>query len=150
MICQFDTSNWMTYNYQRYERIFCFGNLNSEDEVVEMFKSHTSATEIRWRIRSGGSNVLGAANTTYSPNTTPKFGMAWQLNDGGVCLDGGTLQGTTDSNIPIPSITQLSLGNSCVENNNGGHGLTGWIRSCLLYTSPSPRDRTRYRMPSSA
>ena len=27
------------------------------------------------------------------------------------------------------------------------HGLTG---ICLLYTSPSPRDRTRYRMPSSA
>ena len=29
----------------------------------------------------------------------------------------------------------------------------GWgsqIRSCLLYTSPSPRDRTRSRMPSSA
>ena len=25
-----------------------------------------------------------------------------------------------------------------------------WIRSCLLYTSPSPRDRTRSRMPSSA
>ena len=27
----------------------------------------------------------------------------------------------------------------------------GWIRlTCLLYTSPSPRDRTRSRMPSSA
>ena len=26
----------------------------------------------------------------------------------------------------------------------------GHIRSCLLYTSPSPRDRTRSRMPSSA
>ena len=25
-----------------------------------------------------------------------------------------------------------------------------WIKSCLLYTSPSPRDRTRSRMPSSA
>ena len=24
------------------------------------------------------------------------------------------------------------------------------LRRCLLYTSPSPRDRTRYRMPSSA
>ena len=24
------------------------------------------------------------------------------------------------------------------------------VRDCLLYTSPSPRDRTRYRMPSSA
>ena len=25
-----------------------------------------------------------------------------------------------------------------------------WFRDCLLYTSPSPRDRTRSRMPSSA
>ena len=25
-----------------------------------------------------------------------------------------------------------------------------WVYSCLLYTSPSPRDRTRSRMPSSA
>ena len=26
----------------------------------------------------------------------------------------------------------------------------GGFRACLLYTSPSPRDRTRSRMPSSA
>ena len=26
----------------------------------------------------------------------------------------------------------------------------GWTGTCLLYTSPSPRDRTRSRMPSSA
>ena len=25
-----------------------------------------------------------------------------------------------------------------------------WVETCLLYTSPSPRDRTRSRMPSSA
>ena len=25
-----------------------------------------------------------------------------------------------------------------------------WVTTCLLYTSPSPRDRTRSRMPSSA
>ena len=28
--------------------------------------------------------------------------------------------------------------------------LTDYLKSCLLYTSPSPRDRTRSRMPSSA
>ena len=28
--------------------------------------------------------------------------------------------------------------------------VVGWIIGCLLYTSPSPRDRTRSRMPSSA
>ena len=27
---------------------------------------------------------------------------------------------------------------------------TGTTKACLLYTSPSPRDRTRSRMPSSA
>ena len=37
----------------------------------------------------------------------------------------------------------LSLGTSC------GINIAGAI-SCLLYTSPSPRDRTRSRMPSSA
>ena len=29
-------------------------------------------------------------------------------------------------------------------------GATGVVTICLLYTSPSPRDRTRSRMPSSA
>ena len=28
--------------------------------------------------------------------------------------------------------------------------LSGVYKNCLLYTSPSPRDRTRSRMPSSA
>ena len=28
--------------------------------------------------------------------------------------------------------------------------LHGWLWSCLLYTSPSPRDREKSRMPSSA
>ena len=33
----------------------------------------------------------------------------------------------------------------------GGTGVTGRdVTPCLLYTSPSPRDRTRSRMPSSA
>ena len=37
----------------------------------------------------------------------------------------------------------------------GGEGkkqksLKKWGKDCLLYTSPSPRDRTRSRMPSSA
>ena len=31
-----------------------------------------------------------------------------------------------------------------------GIGKTALLTACLLYTSPSPRDRTRSRMPSSA
>ena len=40
------------------------------------------------------------------------------------------------------SITNINLG----DNQIGADGAT----ACLLYTSPSPRDRTRSRMPSSA
>ena len=31
-----------------------------------------------------------------------------------------------------------------------GVQMGGWFNNCLLYTSPSPQDRTRSRMPSSA
>ena len=33
---------------------------------------------------------------------------------------------------------------------NSEEGVLGMFTTCLLYTSPSPRDRTRSRMPSSA
>ena len=37
-----------------------------------------------------------------------------------------------------------------VEDPNRNEGVLNMTGSCLLYTSPSPRDRTRSRMPSSA
>eukprot|EP00657_Telonema_sp_P-1_P007415 TRINITY_DN27275_c0_g1_i1.p1 TRINITY_DN27275_c0_g1~~TRINITY_DN27275_c0_g1_i1.p1 ORF type:complete len:261 (+),score=55.30 TRINITY_DN27275_c0_g1_i1:78-860(+) len=39
---------------------------------------------------------------------------------------------------------------SCVECGNTAENPEAVARACLLYTSPSPRDRTRSRMPSSA
>ena len=48
---------------------------------------------------------------------------------------------------PVPLACLPSLG-VIVEH---GVGIAaGWCYVCLLYTSPSPRDRTRSRMPSSA
>ena len=49
-------------------------------------------------------------------------------------------------NAKIPSLTLL--GSSSVYAEFNITGATPYI--CLLYTSPSPRDRTRSRMPSSA
>ena len=54
--------------------------------------------------------------------------------------------------MPVGSITEVPLDgaldppvNALVANVHGTYYAT-----CLLYTSPSPRDRTRSRMPSSA
>ena len=40
--------------------------------------------------------------------------------------------------------------NFIVRKISSGEGVERTFQTCLLYTSPSPRDRTRSRMPSSA
>ena len=56
----------------------------------------------------------------------------------------GTWGTKTNTNLEI--IEQISGGYKVQTLNAGGAG----ANTCLLYTSPSPRDRTRSRMPSSA
>ena len=64
---------------------------------------------------------------------------------------------------PNPNIIWVGTGEAANRNSSGwGNGLfktidagktwrhVGLANTCLLYTSPSPRDRTRSRMPSSA
>ena len=50
-----------------------------------------------------------------------------------------------DTNLPSGYFNTLTY-----TGNGGSQRIGGYINSCLLYTSPSPRDRTRSRMPSSA
>ena len=52
--------------------------------------------------------------------------------------------------IPIPPKVEVQIDQVGVHITGPKGELTQSIRSCLLYTSPSPRDRTRSRMPSSA
>ena len=61
-----------------------------------------------------------------------------------------------DNHTPARSIAEGRAAD--MERHAGVESLVGWIKrecleeikACLLYTSPSPRDRTRSRMPSSA
>ena len=48
-----------------------------------------------------------------------------------------------------PAAGTLKLGSTNISKIYSGSTLV-WPIDCLLYTSPSPRDRTRSRMPSSA
>ena len=48
--------------------------------------------------------------------------------------------------LPELAIIDVGLGNEA----EGGFELCRQLRGCLLYTSPSPRDATLSRMPSSA
>ena len=81
---------------------------------------------------------MGAANYSYGTNTTPKVAFALKLNDTAVTVDGGTPAGTSDTSIPMPTVTKLSLGNSGLENNSGVHTLTGHIRRFMYYPVKLP------------
>ena len=85
-----------------------------------------------------GTISVQSINGPYEPSsdTTPLSTLVW------------TAASTGADTIVIPSGRVLLL-----FRNSGASARTITIASnydCLLYTSPSPRDRTRSRMPSSA
>ena len=48
------------------------------------------------------------------------------------------------------SVALLAVGTTAAGGQAGNHAVATWFRACLLYTSPSPRDKRQTRMPSSA
>ena len=71
------------------------------------------------------------------------------------CSGDGTTQSVEDvgdgDNIEPINYTLHSTGNSNINTTPyGGIVLMGGSSDCLLYTSPSPRDKRQSRMPSSA
>ena len=59
------------------------------------------------------------------------------------------MENVMDDNFIV--LTTYDIANAEIEEHLGlVQGSTVRARNCLLYTSPSPRDRTRSRMPSSA
>ena len=69
--------------------------------------------------------------------TNDKPGANWNYSNIGAALAAYIIERT--SGVPFSEFTQTYIFNPLELNN-----------TCLLYTSPSPRDRTRSRMPSSA
>ena len=74
-------------------------------------------------------------------------GIVWQ-NDIGSFSDEylNSVKQTSDGGYILAGYTNSGIAGDKTENSLGGTDY--WV--CLLYTSPSPRDRTRSRMPSSA
>ena len=59
------------------------------------------------------------------------------------------LLGSRETNI-YGTETLADIENWFFENIDSKKHEVNWFQSCLLYTSPSPRDRQKSRMPSSA
>ena len=86
------------------------------------------------------------ANNALSPvrNGVRSLGSTDPLTHIDTALDGLIVEPSTPQGAEHPQPVGILLGDEAPP------GLVDTIWSCLLYTSPSPRDRTRSRMPSSA
>ena len=93
-----------------------------------------------------GDGLESEGNAAWSLGVGYEFGNNWRLE-----LDGDTLWTDLGSISEIPSSSAKLRTNSLMLNAIYDFDDFGaWSPYCLLYTSPSPRDATLSRMPSSA
>ena len=101
-----------------------------------------------------GNDAAGESYVVFGMGPTPLcngLAVTVDLNLGQIPTAGDdVILGT-----PTADIINALDGNDTICGEGGDDIISGgsgddWIDGCLLYTSPSPRDRTRSRMPSSA
>ena len=91
---------------------------------------------------AGGGGAGGLRSTVGNTGGGGSLESALTITDGDtvtVTIGGGGANATNGSNSIFSSVTSTG----------GGQGVK-WYSTCLLYTSPSPRDLSTSRMPSSA
>ena len=98
--------------------------------------------EVKLTVSEGG-----ASGATWSPDGKTIYFLSSRGEGGSSQLWKTDVNGATST-----QVTRLPLDIGSYRITPDGKGLVFSLAvfPCLLYTSPSPRDRTRYRMPSSA
>ena len=120
---------------------------NGIDIVSNGTENHIVLVDLRSKGITGKDleRVLGSVNITVNKNSVPNDPASPFVTSG---IRIGTPAATTRG-FKEKEIIQVGNWISDIINNFDDKELQNAI-SCLLYTSPSPRDRTRSRMPSSA
>ena len=92
------------------------------------------------------------------PIATLAYAIAMQINPNNHALDGGAATSRMEREVVTDLAAMFGFPEQHLGHLTGGGTIANiealWVarslHPCLLYTSPSPRDRTRSRMPSSA
>ena len=122
------------------------GLLFHPEGTGELSVRDTENGEVLWKYKAPGT-FRSTSVMTYQVGDSQY--VATMMNGNRAIDLGGTVLAfklNGDIELPIPEIVQAEV----PELPDDDFGVAQISEGCLLYTSPSPRDRTRSRMPSSA
>ena len=148
-----NTGSWFSYYRDENEgayigQIQLNGDVNmwrASDGAAQSFVSNQN--NAGYFVHSAGTPIrfLSIADTTFVTNTGSVVNMTGTSQTRGVRVHKNDSSRTNHNYQAFVELRQLAHGR---EYSFDVH--TANAANCLLYTSPSPRDRTRSRMPSSA
>ena len=119
---------------------------SSEANSVIAYASGISLTSsMGEESNTGTANVSVTGTQSTITIGSSSAGSSVLVNATGSQLTSSIGAETIDIGVPITGF-ELSVSNKTFTQDT----LAAFAQACLLYTSPSPRDRTRSRMPSSA
>ena len=113
--------------------------LNGSLDDVAMWNKSISASEVSAIYNQG--TIINLNSNTSSYNSASDLVCYWRFNEG---------QGSTANDLSSNNNNAVINGASWNEENASSIRVAVVSSACLLYTSPSPRDATLSRMPSSA
>ena len=127
------------------------------DQILSLCKKYSLDTKIRSYKQS-----IDHKTDIYIADTIGELGSFYRITD--ICFIGGTLSAKGGHNLIEPAMERCAIiygpdvsnhqdiSDILIKNNAAIQikNITELHKTCLLYTSPSPRDATLSRMPSSA
>ena len=122
--------------------MYIMGATASTNNSLQLQYNSTAGTAEIYSKSTGGSTSF-EFYTSSSGTTTPKFTIG-SSGDVRITTNGKFLQGIRNTGNAAIDMIGFVSGTDTLQIKGGTSG------ACLLYTSPSPRDRQKSRMPSSA
>ena len=139
-------SLYINRDYEKYAQ--------DRDQIIYKILLNKKVTTITFKdqVLFESDEILTQSNNQYTVFTPYKNNYLKRLNEQGIELydcENHKINFAKFTSKALPKLKDLGFEKTNLEDLDLPTGTNGG-KNCLLYTSPSPRDRTRSRMPSSA